>query len=51
MRHFTLAAIIGLAVSANIYFAPYHTCVRALMDDGSNKADANLYCAKLIKTT
>ena len=53
MRQFIIPACIALAatVCANIYFAPYHTCVRALVDDGSNKADANLYCAKLIRTT
>jgi hypothetical protein len=34
------------ALAASIYFEPHHTCVRALIDDGSNRADANLYCAK-----
>ena len=42
-----IAALTGFA--ASIYWSPYHSCVRALVDDGVSKADSSLYCARHLK--
>lgn len=48
-------AIAALAVAAacwaaSIYWSPYQSCVRALVDDGLTHADATTYCARHLKT-
>ena len=47
-------AIIALAVAAacwaaSIYWSPYQSCVRALVDDGLTHVDATSFCARQLK--
>ena len=41
--------LLAMCWAASIYWSPYHSCVRALVESGDDKAGANLYCAKLLK--
>ena len=47
-------SILALAVAsagwaASIYWSPYQSCVRALVEDGSAHVDATSYCARHLK--
>ena len=35
--------------AASIYWSPYQSCVRSLVEDGSAHVDATTYCARHLK--